>query len=539
MAGVAYHKIYYYRVLDKMDNSFDKGGDQSTLEERHVENKEEKFWVERENQRTLDEIFQGRIQGRYFLLIGEKGTGKTSAIVEAMKRVDGADCTIVDCSSDVELMRLRIGGALNFAFHEDYIGSLFSVRGPRETTALLDIERAFVKLEEVAKRKVKKTNKPLVMVFNNAHLIKNDADGAALVELLQQKAEMLSGAGLVTMIFNSDDYWLYERFKQMSTKLEILNFKDLTRREAISALRAARQRYFSEDLSEKSCEQVYELIGGRPQHINHVAAHKDMLKASNDLIDREKIWFLNQCGLLGEDMDDDVMESGKFSTSAMLLMRELVEMDRQRLKQLADEDKAGQGMTLKSKEHVLPELPLWRARQVMTRPDYIERYDHYNIFTIDSYSMVRADSVPMMRAFHEIASQPNFDQLLEETVDRVSAIESLGRTRELVWKDLALGGKFQISKHHKHGEGDPHEKYSMTLLGGTKEPEKGEEEEEDDPEAMKLDEIHEGARKKWWKKRMQGYGDSYVPEYVPAVAKEGDEKNDTPEIDVSRTDDGS
>ncbi|QEL62814.1 hypothetical protein CJJ09_004995 [Candidozyma auris] len=82
----------------------------------------------------------------------------------------------------------------------------------------------------------------------------------------------------------------------------------------------------------------------------------------------------------------------------------------------------------------------------MTRPDYIQSYDNLNIFTVDSDSRVRADSVPMMRAFHEIASQPHFDELLQNTAERVAAIESLGRTRELVMKDLVHGNRYEITK---------------------------------------------------------------------------------------------
>lgn len=55
--------------------------------------------------------------------------------------------------------------------------------------------------------------------------------------------------------------------------------------------------------------------------------------------------------------------------------------------------------------HVLPEMPLHKARQVMTRADFIQSYDAINIFTIDSKAMVRADSVPMMNAFREICAE--------------------------------------------------------------------------------------------------------------------------------------
>lgn len=69
-----------------------------------------------------------------------------------------------------------------------------------------------------------------------------------------------------------------------------------------------------------------------------------------------------------------------------------------------------------------------------------------NLFTITSNATMRASSVPMYRAFREICSQAGFREHLEATNDRISAIESLGRTRELVAKDLVLGGKYEISK---------------------------------------------------------------------------------------------
>lgn len=94
--------------------------------------------------------------------------------------------------------------------------------------------------------------------------------------------------------------------------------------------------------------------------------------------------------------------------------------------------------------YILPEIPLHEARQIMTRADFIQSYDHDNIFTIDSRAMVRADSVPMQNAFREICSRPGFAEHLEATLDRISAIESLGRTRELTIKDLWDQGKYRI-----------------------------------------------------------------------------------------------
>lgn len=516
LSGFMYHKIYNQHVLDKMDRAFDTGDpayllaihnktnrlSDSLVDEFDGEDLSE-HWVTRPQQKLIDDIVNGKIRGRYFLLVGEKGTGKTTLIMEAMKKIDGSNVAIFDAHADPEIFRIRLGKALNFAYNEDYIGSLFSIRGPRDTTALLDIERAFNKLEELAiKRRVSGTSdSPLIIIINNSHLIKENEEGVKLLELLQQKAESLSGSLLVTMIFNSDDYWIYEKLKRLGTRLELINVRDFNRKETISVLKFIRGKFYPPSerpdlvLGDSMCNQIYDLIGGRPQHISQVARHENVIKACHEIIDREKTWFLSQCGLLGEEMDDDVMEFGKFSLSAMLLMREFVEMDRERMNTLIST--ASPAVKDQRKDHQLPELPLWRSRQIMTRPDYIQQYDNLNIFTVDSDSRVRADSVPMMRAFHEIASQPHFDELLNETVQRVADIESLGRTREVVMKDLTLGATYDV--HKKEG------KYVLAMT-------KKHDEDDDDESQLFMEELSRSEqKKKWWAKRMGRFDQSYLP----------------------------
>lgn len=516
LSGFMYHKFYNQHVLDKMDHAFQKGDpayllaihnktnrrSDSLIEQVDGEDLSE-HWVTRPQQKLLDDIISGKIRGRYFLLVGEKGTGKTTLIMEAMKKIQGSNVAIFDAHADPEIFRIRLGKALNFAYNEDYIGSLFSIRGPRDTTALLDIERAFNKLEELAvKRRVSgKSDSPFIIIINNSHLIKENEEGVKLLELLQQKAESLSGSLLVTMIFNSDDYWIYEKLKRLGTRLELINVRDFNRAETVSVLKFIRGKFYPPTdrpdlaLSDKMCNQIYDLIGGRPQHISQVARHENVLKACHEIIDREKTWFLSQCGLLGEEMDDDVMEFGKFSLSAMLLMREFVEMDRLRMNTLISNSTPD--TKDQCKDHHLPELPLWRSRQIMTRPDYIQQYDNLNIFTVDSDSRVRADSVPMMRAFHEIASQPHFDELLDDTVERVGDIESLGRTRELVMKDLVHGATYDIEHKDKR-----------IVVGITK---MHKEDDDNDNELLMEELSRSEQRKKWWSKRMGRFDQSYLP----------------------------
>lgn len=135
-------------------------------------------------------------------------------------------------------------------------------------------------------------------------------------------------------------------------------------------------------------------------------------------------------------MDDDVMDQQKFASAAMVLAKALVDMEAEPDFKSFDEDG----------NHHLASMPLHKARQVMTRADFIQSYDHDNIFTIDSAGKVRADSVPMMRAFRSICGEEGFAQFLEDTLERIGDIESLGRTRELTIKDLWNGGKYRFNQ---------------------------------------------------------------------------------------------
>lgn len=94
--------------------------------------------------------------------------------------------------------------------------------------------------------------------------------------------------------------------------------------------------------------------------------------------------------------------------------------------------------------HLLPTFPFHKAQEIMTRCDFIRTLDSLNLFTITSQADVRASSVPMHRALQEICAEPGFEQFLEDTIERIAAIESLGRTRELVAKDLVWDGEYQI-----------------------------------------------------------------------------------------------
>lgn len=362
-------------------------------------------------------------------------------LLDAMQKVGGEGVSMFEAHADLEVFRIRLGKALDYEFHEDYIGSLFSIKGPREgNTALLDIERAFNKLEKVALKRRETVGKPLVLIINSTHLLRDDEDGRDLLELIQQRAEQWAASNLVTVVFNSDDYWVYERLKQYSTRMDVLPVLDLPKDQAMSALRQYRVRNFKEEPSTNVLEDIFDRVGGRLTFLNRVAKSVDMLETCDHICRTEKTWFLNKCWILGEGMDDDVMAQQKFAAAAMVLAKALV-----------DKEKAiftkhpGQGQ-------LLPQIPLHEARKIMTRADFIQSFDHINIFTIDAHAMVRADSVPMQNAFRQICSEPGIEEHLQATLDRISAIESLGRTREVIIKDL-IAGKYKISGRPDRGEG--------------------------------------------------------------------------------------
>jgi DNA helicase TIP49 (TBP-interacting protein) len=78
------------------------------------------MWVLRDEQEKVDRIVTGKEKGHYYLMIGEQGTGKTSIILNAMRKINGEGVSIFEAHADLEIFRIRLGKALDFEFHEEY-----------------------------------------------------------------------------------------------------------------------------------------------------------------------------------------------------------------------------------------------------------------------------------------------------------------------------------------------------------------------------------------------------------------------------------
>ncbi|KAL3489229.1 hypothetical protein BJX62DRAFT_226771 [Aspergillus germanicus] len=445
VGGYSYHVFYKSLVLRKIDNAFSPGF--SSLElaalAQHgytyspdeglvvdsIDSSEKKFRITRPEQGLIDGIVSGRVKGHYYLLFGEKGTGKTSMLLEAMSKIHGDGVGMLEAHGDIEVFRLRLGKAIDYEYHEDYIGGMFSIRGPRDSTPLLDIERALNKLEKVALARKKERDQPLVLIVSNLHYLPDNTEGQHLVDLLQQRAEMWAASGLVTLVFTSDQYRTTEMLRLHATRLQVLNVQDIPKVDATRALGAFRREAFREDVPTNILDHVYSLVGGRLIFLDQVARSKDMLRTCRSICEKEKRWLLCKCWILGADMDDKAEDQQDLSSGAMLLGKTLVQME--------------QGTDRSSFVSGLPGIALHKAQELMTRADLIKGLDEMNIIAIDADAVVRADSVPMQNAFRTVCNEPGFEEHLGATLERLDELEGLGRTTELRLKDF-MDGEYEI-----------------------------------------------------------------------------------------------
>lgn len=429
LGGYTYNHFYKRTVEKKIEKAFSVGyssnekvalgriafGDDPNAMKAIMERE---YWMPQPEQALVDDIINGKERGRYYLITGERGTGKRSLLLNAMSKIAGDGIAMLEAHNDLEVFRLRLGKALDFEFHEDYIGSLFSIRGPRDSTPLLDIERALNKMEKVALKMRKARGKPLVLIVNNIHLIRDEPNGQNLLEILQQRAEIWAANDLVTTVFTSDEHFISERLTPHATNMQTITVRDATKDAVILALRKYRARFHNEDVPTSVLEQVYQQVGGRLIFLKQVSKSQDMLATCQHICRKEKAWFLAQCWILGDMIEEEAEENQNFCIAAMFLALELVRREEH------------------GDDFTLPEIPLHEARQIIGRPDFTQGLDHINVIHIDSAKdVVRADSVAMQNAFREICTDPGFEEHLEATIERLDELESLSRTREVSFRE--------------------------------------------------------------------------------------------------------
>ncbi|KAH9073103.1 hypothetical protein EDB83DRAFT_2505394 [Lactarius deliciosus] len=449
VGGVVYYAWYKKNVLDKIEQAFQGGYDPALELVVHAKNsmrsprtadaideleiQENGPWTEhlrRKEQDFLERVIHGAETGHYFMILGCKGTGKTTMILDAMQANQAEGVAMCDAHPDLEVFRLRLGKALNYEYSEDSQTGLFSRRDPREGGPGLDIERVMNKLEKVALRSAKKMGRPLVLVINNVHLFNNDDSGKNMLLQLQQRAEAWAASVschlstiIVSTTFISDDFWPYSVLRKPS--LVVLTVYDLSPEEAQGACKRMRHSKSLPLPSQETLTQTTSLLGGRLAYLNRISRSRDMVEMARGMLAVEKGWLLSRIGLI-EDCDDDVMDEQKWSSCSWLLLREFVKI---RLEQERQRDDA----------------VAHKCRQIMTRADFLEELDSANIISIDINHDVRPDSMLILQAAREVVEEEGFDDLLDSVRARIDEIESLHRTRELTFKDVNSGDRIRLT----------------------------------------------------------------------------------------------
>ncbi|KAG9105027.1 hypothetical protein FRC07_009655 [Ceratobasidium sp. 392] len=455
LGGVAYVAWYKANVLNKIETAFEPGYDPALELANHpgrggeVDEDGKRGYpqsnrhMQRKEQDTVDSIMEGKEAGHYFLFLGPKGSGKTTMMIDGMRKVDADGVAVCDAHPDLEVFRLRLGKALNYEYNEDSQTGLFQRRDPREGGPRLDIERAMNKLEKVAIRRAIKKGRPLVVVFNNIHLFNNDDEGKLLLQQLQQRAESWAESGIVTMVFSSDDFWPFPVMRQIANRMLTVSVKDLEPTEAFCALKKLRRDTVGKDKLESDdvIAHAAEVTGGRLAYLSRLARSRDIEHHSERLKHGEKAWLLTNIGLI-RDCDDDVMDEQKWSSCSWLLLREFVK------RRIAQEEKfketEGADPSSLIEPLPMPSIPYHECRQIMTRTDFIDGLDHLNIISIDVHHEVWLDSMLTLQAAREVVMEEGFDELLESVRDRIDEIESLHRTRELTFKDVQDGDRVRV-----------------------------------------------------------------------------------------------
>ncbi|PWN97081.1 hypothetical protein FA09DRAFT_299005 [Tilletiopsis washingtonensis] len=503
-AAMGYQAWYKSHVLSKMEKAFEggydpvlalaRGGDQLA----HAE-----VLPLRDEEALVRRIVEGKEPGRYFLILGSKGSGKTSTLIDAMARNQAEGCAFFDAHQTPEIVVDRFSESINYSMNRDYLGNLLGLSDLSGMTHYQSLERALHKLEKAVQRYAARTGRPAVIIMNSAHLLPRDDDGVKLLQLFQQRAEKWASAGCATFVFTSNDYWVFDTLRKNSNRMDTLTFKDLTRPQSMRVLEQCRVQYYGRERFERDAadddllEEVYQTVGGRIALLNKIARREDMRAAVRQLVVDDLNWLLSKTGII-EDHDDDVMDEQKWSTCSWLLFVELAK----RQKALEEESASALSASIaarredeqvrqaaheseKEQEHgekrpqddatnplsdvevglpgdvPNPSLTWGEVRQVMTRPDFLEELDRLNIIHVDRHHHIRADSMPLLRAFRLQAEEEGYEDKLESVMDRVSAIESLLRTRELVWKEQGHHGKFMVRQDSKGRELE-----AWRLLGG-------------------------------------------------------------------------
>ncbi|CAG8526862.1 12561_t:CDS:2 [Ambispora gerdemannii] len=400
LGGVFYQTWYEWNEVHKVLAAFTKKS--SLLKSRLGDS-----YFPDDNRDRINRVVAGQTRSKYYLLVGEKGTGKTQLVLNAMDKIGHYGVVFCEAHSDSEVFKARLGKALNYTYREDYVGGLFAREAPERGSALLDVERALNMVEIVAHDYLKRKGRPLVLIINNIHSFKDDEDGNDLLEILQQRAESWAASRIATVIFNTDDYAVYERMKRDASRMEVIRVTDLNTEMAVKYLKSRRKKNNHHEPEEVLRRFVKERVGGRLSFLNRLARATDLEHAVQVMEDEEYTWIVNTIGLI-PDFEESEFDEQKYAAAAWKLIRAIVRSP--------------------SKT-----IPLNECRVITGNSRFLRQMDHDGIVVIDLQNNVKADSKILWNIFNKIVNNEDFDDLLQNVLERVEEVDKEQRTRELIW----------------------------------------------------------------------------------------------------------
>ncbi|CAG8491975.1 12562_t:CDS:2, partial [Racocetra persica] len=304
LGGVVYNAWYEWNEIHKVELAFKKPDPSLNRRIREFLKREDLL-------EKIQKAVEGHAPGKYLLLVGERGTGKTQLILNAMQKINQHGVVFAEAHSDCEIFKVRLGKALKYTYRQDYIGQLFAIEAPERGSALLDVEKALNVIEAVAIKYHKKHRRPLVLIINNIHAFKNEG----LLELLQQRAESWAATEIVTM--------------RDASKMEVEMIRDLELEEAISLLKTNRPE------TEVVLKEIVEQIGGRKSYLEKLAKEPDIYATAKRLENEERIWIINQIGLI-PDFEESAFDNQKYAAYAWKLIRAIVKSPNNTVPKLAN-----------------------------------------------------------------------------------------------------------------------------------------------------------------------------------------------------------
>ena len=310
--GATWGYIEYMEIerYNRMERNFHKG----VIISRRNETYDRVSYVTRPDiEGELIKVLHPSSSGRYFIVRGEVGCGKTRTIREMVKKQmdeskhSGAPIYVLANQGQSFVDSLATAVDFRFDEHLSVKYLLESLTGIRALPAKNDKEKLSRTLNaiEIAATKYRKLhNRPVVIVLDGIDKLKDRLP--CCIDRLQEKAKLWADSGIVKMVFVSSDENLEKIMQrnqsEWSRAAAPVYISDLTREQALKVLNQDGRKIFTDE----ETEDVLQTVGHRVKHLLEVVQDR---KDGIDLkLSLEKLKAKERTKLRFIPVNDRIME---------------------------------------------------------------------------------------------------------------------------------------------------------------------------------------------------------------------------------------